>query len=78
MLTPDMQLNEYIMTSLRTMEGCDLAYVADIWGQEESERLLRDSEKFIRQGHIRKEGSALILTQQGQLFADGMASGLFR
>lgn len=78
LLTPDMQLNEYIITSLRTMEGCDLEHVANLWGQQESQRLLGDSEPFIRQGSMRKEGAVLILTGQGQLFADGIASALFR
>jgi oxygen-independent coproporphyrinogen-3 oxidase len=76
-LTPSMQLNEYIMTSLRTMEGCDLGQVEERWGREQRDRLRLESQKFIGQGQIRAEGNILVLTGQGKLFADGIAAALF-
>ena len=33
-LTEIQRLNEYIMTSLRTMEGLDLAYVSKVFGED--------------------------------------------
>lgn len=77
-LTPDMQWDEYIMTSLRTLEGCDLNYVFKIWGEAEGEKLKADSRKFISKGQMVLENDHLVLTNKGKLFADGIASELFR
>ena len=68
-LTKNQQLNEYIMTSLRTMEGLDL----DITGRD----LLEKSQQFIDRGLIKLENDFLTLTKEGQLLADGIASELF-
>lgn len=77
-LTPDMQLNEYLMTSLRTMEGCDLNFVAARWGEAEGERLMAAGEKYRRTGQIILRDNHLILSREGKLFADGIAAELFR
>jgi oxygen-independent coproporphyrinogen-3 oxidase len=72
-LTPDQQLNEYIMTSLRTMEGLDLEKVsADAAGQ-----LLKAAQKYIAAGTMVVNGQRLVLTMQGKLLADGIAADLF-
>ncbi len=77
LLGPVTQLNEYIMTSLRTMWGCDLVVVRDKFGAEVAENLLLDALGFIeKQQMIYREGK-LTLTPGGLLFADGIASGLF-
>lgn len=76
-LTRVMQLNEYLMTSLRTMEGCDLTRIADRWGARERARLERESEKFIRAGHMVPTPDRLVLSREGRLFADGIAADLF-
>jgi oxygen-independent coproporphyrinogen III oxidase len=68
-LTETQQLNEYIMTSLRTMEGIDLA----IGGNG----LIDKSKKFIDTGLIKLENNSLILTRAGKLLADGIAADLF-
>lgn len=78
MLSKIMQLNEYIMTSLRTMEGCDLHFVADHWGKAESEKLETESKKFMRNKRMVLDKNHLILTNKGKLFADGIAAELFR
>lgn len=76
-LTEVMQLNEYVMTSLRTAEGCDLTRVASGWGVEERTRLERESEKFVRAGHMIPVAGKLVLSREGRLFADGIAADLF-
>ncbi len=76
-LTPVQQLNEYIMISLRTMEGCDLDFVKEKWGEAESEKLEAGSGQFIREGKMKTENDHLILTLPGKLLADGIAAGLF-
>lgn len=76
-LTPAMELNEYLMTSLRTMEGCDLVRVAGVWGPEESNRIKKESVPFLRDGRMILLEDRLVLSGKGKLFADGIASALF-
>ncbi len=76
-LTNTQQLNEYIMISLRTMEGIDLSVVYDKFGEDFSEKLKVKSEKFIQTGKLSMEDDNIILTNEGKLLADGIASDLF-
>jgi oxygen-independent coproporphyrinogen-3 oxidase len=75
-LTPVQKLNEYIMISLRTMEGIRLEALGDEW-QATSKELLSKSKKFIDAGLMKLENNSLILTKEGQLLADGIAAELF-
>lgn len=77
-LTSAMQWDEYIMISLRTLEGCDLNYILKKWGEAESEKLKTDCLKFISKGQMILENDHLVLTSKGKLFADRIASELFR
>jgi oxygen-independent coproporphyrinogen-3 oxidase len=72
-LTPIQQVNEYIMTSLRTIEGLDLNQVEEAVGYE----LSVISKKFIDRGLMVEEQNHLMLTKEGKLFADGIAAELF-
>jgi len=72
-LTAAQRLNEYIMTSLRTIEGLNLDKVEGV-----AHRRLRDgSRKFIERGLMTEENGCLKLTKEGKLFADGIAAELF-
>lgn len=76
-LTDRQRMNEYIMTALRTMEGIDLTYVKNLYGEQEVQRLLRESRKYIDQHKILRHDNRLQLTMEGKLFADGIAAELF-
>jgi oxygen-independent coproporphyrinogen-3 oxidase len=76
-LTPVQRLNEYTMTALRTMEGMDLERVARDWGIPIRQRLEREAEAALAKRWMTREGQRLILTAEGRLFADGIASDLF-
>lgn len=76
-LTPVMMLNEYIMTTLRTSQGCILPVVAERFGQEKHDILLHQSQPFIDKGWMVLRNDTLVLTPEGRLFADGIASDLF-
>jgi oxygen-independent coproporphyrinogen-3 oxidase len=76
-LTLVQQLNEYIMTSIRTMWGCDLTKVNKDWGSDCRSVIIRDAQPFINKGRLRMDGDKLLLTQEGKLFADGIAASLF-
>lgn len=72
-LTTVQKLNEYIMTSLRTMEGLKLERFNEI----DAGKLKTASRKFIDSGLMRSESNSLILTKEGKLLADGIAADLF-
>ena len=71
------QLNEYIMTSLRTMEGLSLNVVLEGWGENERSIIMELSKKSIDRKHLFLHNDQLILTESGKLMADGIASDLF-
>ena len=75
-LTPVQRLNEYIMISLRTMEGSDLSHVAGRFGAGAAQELGRRAERWVRNGKMMLT-DRLILTQEGRLLADGIAADLF-
>ncbi|HMH34912.1 MAG TPA: radical SAM family heme chaperone HemW [Puia sp.] len=76
-LTPVQVLNEYIMTSLRTMEGIDLDDVAEKFGTKTSNTILANAGKYIHGSYLDKKNTALVLTKEGKLLADGIAANLF-
>jgi len=76
-LTETNKINEYIMTSLRTMWGCDLMKIRQEFGDSYADELLNKSEKFIDRKWIEHTQHLLTLTRKGKLFADKIASDLF-
>lgn len=77
LLTDIQRLNEYIMTSLRTMWGCELSKVEQKWGDLEAARLKKVSQIFVEKKWLTIENEILLLTNEGRLFADHIASELF-
>lgn len=78
LLTEEQRFNEYIMTSLRTMWGCDLDYVATTWGDDTRKRMETEVIPYVERGQVVPERGKLILTQSGKLFADNIAAALFQ
>ena len=76
-LTDTQQLNEYIMTSLRTIEGISMEHIKLGWGEALSEELLLAAKKHLDKGHIILNGSRIQLSNSGRFLADGIASDLF-
>ena len=76
-LTPEQQLNETIMISLRTAEGIDLGKIENTWGEGEKNRLLQDLSKYINTGLVQMNHHHAQLTDEGMLRADGIAADLF-
>ena len=76
LLTETNRLNEYIMTSLRTMWGLDLAQLNTI-AKGSSGELLKTAPEFFDKEWIHQETGIIYLTQQGKLYADHIASELF-
>lgn len=78
LLTATQQLNEYIMTSLRTMEGLSLPIIALHWGQPFLLAIEQLAVKYIAGGFMQRNNDHLQLTREGKLLADGIAADLFQ
>ncbi|HLK27255.1 MAG TPA: radical SAM family heme chaperone HemW [Puia sp.] len=76
-LNDTQRLNEYIMISLRTIEGLDLNIVEKNFSKKTKEEIFKTAHKHIQNRNIIFENSKLILTREGKLLADGIAADLF-
>jgi oxygen-independent coproporphyrinogen-3 oxidase len=76
-LTEQQKLNEYLMTSLRTIWGCDLNKIEQEWGAQEVAILKKESQIFMEKNWMALEEQNIKLTKEGRLFADHIASELF-
>ena len=76
-LTVNNQINEYIMTGLRTIWGCDLNFIALQFGETEKQRLIKETAKFIDQDLLVINNNILLTTSKGKFLADGIAADLF-
>lgn len=76
-LTPFDQVNDYILTSLRTIWGCDLAIIQEISGIKLLEVQKHYLKSFVEKAWLYVENNKLFLTRTGRLFADRIAADLF-
>jgi len=75
-LTTQDKFNEYIMTGLRTMWGCNLNLLTQL-KTDWQELLNPELTKLVNDGHIIISDSTIILTSEGKLLADKVMSQLF-
>ena len=71
-LTPVQQINEKIMTALRTDLGLKLEYVVS-----HEQTILKAAQSYLQSGHLILENNTLQLTREGKCLADGIAAALF-
>ena len=76
-LTAFDQVNDYLLTSLRTIWGCDLGIIQEISGINLLEIQKTYLAAFFENEWIRISDNVLFLTPKGKLFADRIASDLF-
>ncbi|WP_257657445.1 radical SAM family heme chaperone HemW [Parapedobacter lycopersici] len=76
-LTARDRLNEYIMTSLRTVWGLDLRIVEAEFGRERRLALAEALQAFLLSGDVQVREEVATLTRSGKLLADHLASELF-
>ena len=76
-LTEANQLNEYIMISLRTIEGMDLQVIEEKWGAEKSTMINQQLQSYLHKGLAKRNDTSIKLTDHGMLMADGISSNLF-
>ena len=65
------------MISLRTLEGTDLAYVAERFGADKVVALQSRAARYIGEGKLSAANGRLVLSKEGKLLADGIAADLF-
>ncbi len=71
------RFNEYVMTSIRTSWGCNIDFIKNNFGKPYCNHIIKASSKHIKSEHIKQQHHILYLTDQGKLFADGIAADLF-
>ena len=76
LLTENNRLNEYIMTSLRTIWGLDLEHLNAI-AAGSADELLKLTPEFFDKQWLHREAGIIYLTPQGKLYADHIAAELF-
>jgi oxygen-independent coproporphyrinogen-3 oxidase len=76
-LTHVQQYNEYVMVSLRTMWGCNLYTISERFGEEAAVHFTRLATRYLTSGEMAERKGIYYLTDEGKLFADGIAADLF-
>ena len=76
-LTQTDRLNEYIMISLRTIEGIDKDRLKNTWGKEVFDTLTNKIQPYLDDKLVVEYNGHYRLTDEGMLKADGIASDLF-
>lgn len=77
MLTNNNRINEYIMTGLRTIWGCNWQEIKSRFGEDYYKYLKLKIEPYIQQKQIVDNGTVFKLTTNARILADGIASDLF-
>ncbi len=75
-LSPAQGYNEYVLTGLRTIWGCDLAHIRSIDTRFEA-HFLKQSQSFLTTDKMQVQNDNYSLTKTGKLFADNIAMELF-
>ena len=76
-LSENDRINEYFLTSLRTIWGIDLNHLIKKYNYNLLESQSKTISKLIENKMIEMKNDTIILTEKGKLFADGIAADLF-
>lgn len=76
-LTDAEKLDEYIMVSLRTMEGMDLDLIEERFSRKERVRIENILETKLQKGTVKRAGNKVILTDDGKLLTDAISVQFF-
>lgn len=76
-LSKEDKFNEYVMTSLRTSWGCNVGKIERDYGESYAHNFLKNVKKYLDSGIMLMKDNNFILTDEGMLFADGIAADLF-
>ena len=70
--------NEYVMTSLRTVWGCDTKQIKKDFSEVLASYFVEEAKAYLLDGHLEETSGVYYLSQSGKLLADRIASDLFK
>ena len=70
-------LNEYVMTSLRRVEGINLAYIEERFGTKHAERIAHAAKEWMEAGVVQREGERLAVRAERFLVSDAVIESFF-
>ncbi len=76
-LSLEQRYNEYVMTSLRTIWGCDIEHVYNTFGKKVADHCHKQANKYIERDQLELKQNRYYLRPKGKFFADGIAADLF-
>jgi oxygen-independent coproporphyrinogen-3 oxidase len=76
-LTRTEHLNEYVMTSLRCVEGIDLEYIASHFGPQQRERIESAARRWLHEGTLQSLYGRLFIPAEKFLVSDAVIESLF-
>ena len=76
-LTPAQRYNEYVMTTLRTLWGCDPSVIGKRFGQNFLKYFNQKIVQFVQNETVTTDGKKYFLTGKGKLLADRISMELF-
>lgn len=71
------QANDYLLTSLRTIWGCDLSWMKNKFNIDLEERYSSQLANYVASDLLIRSGEILTLTTKGKLLADQIAASLY-
>src|SRR6185437_15325339 len=69
--------NEYVMTSLRTVWGCDINIIEKLFGLSFAAAITKSAQRYISNNLLSQDHNIIKLTLAGKLLADKIISDLF-
>lgn len=73
-LTPQDKLNDYLVTSLRTIWGANVDTIAQNFGDDNAKRFLHTTEKYVKLGIIEQRNSIFRILPKHFITSDGIIS----
>lgn len=70
-------MNEYVMTSLRRVEGIDLAYIEERFGKNHAQRIKDAAREWVEADVVYVEGSRLAIRPERFLVSDAVIEAFF-
>lgn len=70
------QINDYIITSMRTSAGLSLPLVKTRWGSETLSRLLSNADPYLNNGRLQLQDSRFVIPEHHWLMADAILRDL--
>ncbi|MFB6320188.1 radical SAM family heme chaperone HemW [Saccharicrinis sp. FJH54] len=72
----DTQYNDYIITRMRTMKGCNLSELLELFGREKHDYFVKNAQKFIQSGNLNVDNHIIRLNRSGIFISDHIMSDL--